>query len=409
MLVDIEPSKIEGKIKAPQSKSYGIRLILYSILKESKLDNLVYSEDVKVAIDVVKALGISVYGSLFKKEKELKVPPYLYFGGSATTLRMTIPIISVIGGEVLIDGDESLRKRPLNAIINALRGQVNFSSNSLPMKMSGKLKENYVKIDGSESSQYISGFIYAFSLTGGGEIEIIPPISSKSYIYLTANLINSLGGDVKIRDNKIYVNKGDFRPYVGKVPGDYALASFYAASSIVTGGNLIIEDVYEIPDFDGDHNIVKFYEEMGAESYVKEGKWFVKSSSKLKGIEVSIDDYPDLAPSIASIAPFADSKTVIRDVRRLKIKESNRIVTISDTLSRFNVKVSYDDEQIVIFPSSEIKRATISCPNDHRIAMMASVLSFKVGGVINNAECVNKSNPNFWKDLISLGAKIIIK
>ena len=409
MLVEIKPSKIEGKIKAPQSKSYGIRLILYSILKESKLDNLIYSDDVSVAVNVVKSLGVSVSGSLFKKEKELKVPSYLYFGGSATTLRMTIPIISVLGGEVLIDGDESLRKRPLNAIINALKGQVSFSSNSLPTKMSGRLKENYVKIDGNESSQYISGFIYAFSMIDGGEIEIIPPISSKSYIYLTASLINNLGGDVKIRDNKIYINKGYFRPYVGKVPGDYALASFYASSSIVSGGNLVIEDVYEIPDFYGDHSIVKFYEEMGAESYVKEGRWFVKPSTKLNGIDVDVDDYPDLAPSIASIAPFAESKTVIRGVKRLKVKESNRILTISDTLSRFNVKVNFDDEKIVIFPSSELKETSVLCPNDHRIAMMASVISFKVSGVIDNAECVNKSNPAFWKDLISLGANIIIK
>ena len=409
MLVEIKPSKIEGKIKAPQSKSYGIRLILYSILKESRLGNLVYSDDVKVAIDVVKALGITVSGSMFKREKELKVPPYLYFGGSATTLRMTIPIIAVLGGEVIIDGDESLRKRPLTAIVNALKGQVSFSSSYLPVKMSGKLKENYVKIDGNESSQYISGFIYAFSMIGGGEIEIIPPISSKSYIYLTAELINSLGGNVKIKDNKIYVDKGEFRPYIGKVPGDYALASFYASASIVSGGSLIVEDLYEIPDFEGDHSIVNFYEEMGAESYVKDGKWFVKGSSKLKGIEVNVDDFPDLAPSIASIAPFAETKTVIRGVKRLKIKESNRIVTISETLSAFNAKVSYNDEEIVIFPSSELKEAKVYCPNDHRIAMMASVLSFKVGGIIDNAECVNKSNPNFWKDLISLGGNIIVK
>jgi len=409
MLVEIRPSKIEGRIKAPQSKSYGIRLILYSILKESRLENLVYSDDVKVAVDVVKALGITVSGSAFKREKELKVPSYLYFGGSATTLRMSIPIIAVLGGEVTIDGDESLRKRPLTAIVNALKGQVSFSSSYLPTKMSGKLKENYVKIDGNESSQYISGFIYAFSMIGGGEIEIVPPISSKSYIYLTAELINTLGGNVKIKDNKVYVDKGDFKPYIGKVPGDYALASFYASASIVTGGSLIVEDVYEIPSFEGDHSIVNFYEEMGAESYVKEGKWFVKSSSKLKGIEVNVDDFPDLAPSIASIAPFAGTKTIIRGVRRLKIKESNRIVTISETLSAFNVKVNYNDEEIIIFPSSELKEAKVFCPNDHRIAMMVSVLSFKVGGIIDNAECVNKSNPNFWKDLISLGGNIIVK
>lgn len=409
MLAEIKPSKIQGKIKAPQSKSFGIRLILYSILKESKLENLIYSDDIRVAIDVVKALGVSVSDSYFRKEGELKAPSYLYFGGSATTLRMAIPILSVIGSETIIDGDESLRKRPLNAIIKALDGEVRFSSSSLPTKMSGKLKENYIKIEGNESSQYISGFIYAFSLVGGGEIEIIPPISSKSYIYLTANLINSLGGDVKIKGNRVYIAKGDFKPYSGKVPGDYALASFYVASSIITGGDIIVEDVYDIPDFQGDHSIVKLYNDMGIESFVKEGKWIAMKTGGLSGIEVNVDDFPDLAPSIASLAPFATSKTVILGVRRLKSKESNRILSISETLSRFNVKVSYDDEKIEIYPSSDIREATVTCPNDHRIAMLASVLALRVGGVVNNAECVNKSNPSFWKDLISLGGKIIIK
>lgn len=182
MLAEIKPSKIQGKIKAPQSKSFGIRLVLYSLIKESKLENLIPSDDVNVAINVVKQFGVSVNGNHFKLEGKLKVPSYLYFGGSATTLRMTIPIISVLGGETVIDGDDSLRKRPLTAIIKALQGSVNFSSQNLPTRISGKLKENYVRIDGSESSQYISGFIYAFSMIGGGEIEIIPPISSATFI-----------------------------------------------------------------------------------------------------------------------------------------------------------------------------------------------------------------------------------
>ncbi|BAK54775.1 3-phosphoshikimate 1-carboxyvinyltransferase [Sulfurisphaera tokodaii] len=408
MLVEINPSKIYGKVKAPQSKSFGIRLVLYSLLKESKLDNLIPSDDVNVAINVVKQLGVSVEGTYFKREKELVTPKFLYFGGSATTLRMSIPILSVLGVDTIIDGDETLRKRPLNAIIKALEGSVSFSSSLLPTKISGKLKENFVRIEGGESSQYISGFIYAFSLVGGGEIEIIPPISSKSYIYLTIELLNSLGGNIKMKGNKIYVEKGDFKPYIGKVPGDYALASFYASSSIVSGGEIVIEDVYELPNFDGDHSIVNFYKMMGAESYVKDNKWIVKSSEKLNGIEVNVDDYPDLAPSIASLAPFSSSPTIIKGIKRLKTKESNRVVTISETLSKFGVKVEYDEDKIVIYPS-EVKAGHVICPNDHRIAMLASVLSFKSGGTIEKAECVNKSNPNFWKDLISLNGRIIIR
>lgn len=409
MLVEIKKSKISGKIRAPQSKSYGIRLVLYSLLSESKLIDLVPSEDVNIAINVVRSLGVEANQNYFFRKGNITVPSYLYFGGSATTLRMTIPILSVIGGEVLLDGDESLRKRPLNAIIKALNGQVSFSSSTLPTKISGKLRENYVKIEGSESSQYISGFIYAFSLVGGGEIDIIPPISSKSYIYLTAELINSLGGDVQIKENKIYVGPGRFTPYVGKVPGDYALASFYASSAIVTNGQISILDVYNLPNFEGDHSIVKFFSDMGANSFVENNTWYVSSSDEIKGIEVDVDDYPDLAPSIASLAPFSSTPTIIKGVKRLKSKESNRIVTISDTLLKFGVKVDYNDERIIIFPTNELKEAKVICPNDHRIAMLAAVMSFRSNGVIEKAECVNKSNPNFWKDLISLGGSIIIK
>jgi 3-phosphoshikimate 1-carboxyvinyltransferase len=408
MRAEIKKSIIRGKIKAPTSKSFGIRLILYSLLANVKLKNVSEpSDDIQIAREVVKELGISEKGEFqfISNKSELKVPSSLYFGGSATTLRMIIPILAILGGKALLDGDTSLRRRPLNAIIEALKPYVTFSSTNLPTVIEGKLNTDHVTISGSESSQYISGFIYAFSLKGGGEIEIIPPVSSKSYINMTIDLINSLGGRVTMKGNKIIVEEGEFKEYEGEIPGDYALSSFYAIASVVTGGEIDINNLYPIPYYEGDHSIVKILRDMGVRTVVEDGSWSVRGAEKLRGIRINVDDFPDLAPSIASIAPFAGSETVIEGIKRLKTKESDRIQTITSTLKSFSVNVESDDQKMVIYPS-DVKEGHIECPNDHRIAMLAGVLSLTSGGTVSKAECVSKSNPYFWKDLIYLGANI---
>lgn len=408
MRAEIKKSIIRGKIKAPTSKSFGIRLILYSLLANVRLKNVSQpSDDIQIAREVVKELGISEKGEFqfISNKSKLKVPSSLYFGGSATTLRMTLPILAILGGKVLLDGDTSLRRRPLNAIIEALKPYVTFSSTNLPTIIEGKLNTDHVTISGSESSQYISGFIYAFSLKGGGEIEIIPPVSSKSYINMTIDLINSLGGRVTMKGNKIIVEEGEFKEYEGEIPGDYALSSFYAIASVVTGGEIDINNLYPIPYYEGDHSIVKILRDMGVRTVVEDGSWNVRGAEKLRGIRINVDDFPDLAPSIASIAPFAGSETVIEGIKRLKTKESDRVHTITSTLKSFSVNVESDDQKMVIYPS-DVKEGHIECPNDHRIAMLAGVLSLTSGGTVSKAECVSKSNPHFWKDLIYLGANI---
>ncbi|BCU69461.1 3-phosphoshikimate 1-carboxyvinyltransferase [Stygiolobus caldivivus] len=407
MRAEVKRSIIRGKVRAPTSKSFGIRLILYSLLANVRLLNVSDpSDDIQVARNFVKELGvIEEKPFAFNKVERLRSPSSLYFGGSATTLRMGIPILAVLGGRVMLDGDSSLRRRPLNAIIDALKPQVSFSSTTLPTIMEGRLKTDHITISGSESSQYISGFIYALSLVGGGEIEITPPISSKSYIYMTVQLINSLGGKVKIKGNKIEVEGSSFRDYIGEIPGDYALSSFYAIASVITGGEVSIENLYPIPEYEGDHSIVEILSKMGVKTEITENRWKVFGSENLKGVTVNVDSFPDLAPSIASIAPFADSETVIEGTKRLRTKESDRVYTITSTLKSFSVKVDANEEQIIIYPSA-IKEGHIECPSDHRIAMLAGVLSLVSNGIIDRAECVNKSNPYFWKDLISLGGNI---
>ncbi|ARM76348.1 3-phosphoshikimate 1-carboxyvinyltransferase [Acidianus manzaensis] len=389
----IDKSNIEGKVKAPQSKSQGIRLIFLSLLTKIKLYNYTPSDDIKMALNAVDAIRSKT--------------DYIYVGGSATTLRMLIPIVVALKMKVTIDGDESLRRRPISSIIKALK-KAKFSSASLPITIESNGLEEEIEIEGWESSQYISGLIYAYHLIGGGKIKIIPPISSKSYIEMTIDLFNRFGSDVKLEGNTVYVNPKPLREYEGEIPGDYALSSFYAIASIISQRKIEINGLYDPPEYFGDHKIIDILANIGVKSYYSKHSWFVEYQGSISPVEIDINDIPDLSTSLSAILSIADGASKLSGVERLKIKESNRIETIIDTLEAFGVNAEYKDQSIII-RGSQIKRGSIICPNDHRIAMLAGDLAIKEGGEIEKAECVNKSNPKFWEDLISLGGKITLE
>jgi 3-phosphoshikimate 1-carboxyvinyltransferase len=413
MRVFIDRSKINGAIKAPRSKSHAIRLIFSSLLSPVEIIDLPNSEDVAASIRAIKALGVSVNGNRFElKGKPRITSEKLNVGGSATTLRMLLPIITVIGGRIQINGDNTLRRRPLDAIVDALKDRgVYISSSNVPVTIEGKLNDSWIRVRGSESSQYISGYMIAFCIRGYGEIYIDPPIVSKSYIYLTRDVLKDFGCITTLHDNKISVTRIEKPTLVRKkVEGDYALSSFYAASALSTNGVLKVYDLPEPKEYFGDHSIVNIYRYFGAYSEYSEGSWYVEATNEYRAIDINIDDAPDLGPSIAPIASIADGITRISGAKRLRIKESDRVETIISTLKSFDIEASFRGDILEIKgqPNRDLKKAFIDCRNDHRIAMMAAVLALRAGGIIENAECVNKSNPNFWTDLRSLGGKIKI-
>jgi 3-phosphoshikimate 1-carboxyvinyltransferase len=408
MEVSVGPSRVEGRVEAPPSKSWGIRTIFYSLINRVTLSEVPNSDDIAAAINAVKALGVKVEDGSFEFE-EPSSRGYAFVGGSATTLRMLLPVAMVLGVELEVDGDESLRRRPLSEIVKlARRHGLEVTSERLPLKIKGELKEEEVEVSGAESSQYVSGFMFAFAVRGHGRIRVLPPVSSKSYIMMTAELLTSQGVRVEIeRDDvwEITVARGNPRPYEGKVRGDFALASFYAIASSVTGGRIEISGLYDPPSYFGDHSVVNLMAEAGVKSAVRNGTWIAEGEPE-RGLRVNVDDAPDLAVSIAALAPFARTETVIEGVERLRIKESDRITTIISTLKAFGGRARYDG-RLVIEPS-RLREGVIECPNDHRIAMLAAVLALPAGGKVLKAECVNKSNPRFWDDLKGLGARITI-
>lgn len=407
----IERSRIRGRIRAPRSKSHAIRLIFSSLLSSVEITDLPYSDDVLAAIDAVRSLGARFDG----RRLELAGRPAvreerIYVRGSATTLRMLIPVLLVIGGRAYIDGDTSLRRRPLDAIIDAVRDRgVYISGPRLPVTIEGRLDDTWVRIRGSESSQYISGFMIAFCLAGSGEIYVEPPIVSRSYVYLTKEVIENFGCRVGISGNTIVVDRIERVGLVrSRVEGDYALSSFYAVSALTSGGSVEIYDLCPPKQYFGDHSILSIYRDMGAESTYSEGSWVVAASDEYRAIDIDIEDAPDLGVSIAPLASISRGVTRIRGVERLRIKESDRVSAIIEILGRFGGVARYSGGVIEIegVDADMLRRADVGCNRDHRVAMMASSIAVRTGGSIEGAECVNKSNPGFWRDLSSIGGRV---
>ncbi|MGC8570455.1 MAG: 3-phosphoshikimate 1-carboxyvinyltransferase [Caldivirga sp.] len=413
MIVKISKSVVSGSVEAPRSKSWAIRLILLSAIssEETVIRGVPDSDDAEAALRMAEALGSMV----IKQGDYIRVVPnsrqcggYVNVGGSGTVMRLGVALAALCRNPVTIDGDETLRRRPVRELLESLRSLgVNVLGNSLPVTISGPVKGDYVEIRGDLTSQYVSGLMM-LGLVSGITVRIIGELVSRQYVELTRRIIEESGCSVRTSGDVIVVNQCTPRIGVSNVPGDYALSGFYAALSLTTGGSVTVTGLPRPLGY-GDDSLVNILSKMGARSVFSNGNWTIEGEGALRGIVVDLKDSPDLAPVLASIAPFAVGETMIMGVRHLAFKESNRLATISESLRAFGVNASYGEDFLRV-SGSVTHGALVTCPSDHRIAMMSSVIGAGSDGetIIHNAECVNKSNRLFWRDLGRLGVRLIM-
>ncbi len=410
MRVRVRRSVVRGIVEAPPSKSWAIRLILLASIAdgESEILNVPEADDVKAALNMAKALGASIEYS----NGVVRVRPmisncggYAYLGGSGTTLRIGLALASLCRNPITIDGDDTLRSRPIEDLVKALRALgASVAGDRLPLTVRGPVRGGLVEIRGDVTSQYVSGLMFLGSMVGL-KIIVKGRLVSRQYPELTARILNEHGCLVEPIEGGYVVNPCRPRPVNRHVPGDYALSAFYSTSALATGGWVKVTNL-PAPMGLGDDSIVDILGMMGAKSTYTDGSWIVEPGDSLKGIEVDLADAPDLAPVVASIAPFTQGVSKVTGVEHLAYKESNRLLTIVDTLRAFGVDASYQGG--IVIKGSSTHGAYVKCPNDHRIAMMAGVLGLASIGetIIDDAECVSKSNPQYWASLKALGGYV---
>lgn len=404
MNIKITPKKLEGKVTVPPSKSVAHRLIICAAFARGRsvINNIYPSKDIIATAEAVRAFGakVSVENGVAVVDGINEVPKTAFVdcNESGSTLRFLIPVAAALGINTTFSGKGKLPERPITPYLTELvKHGVTFDyKNTMPFDISGRLTAGAFEIDGGISSQFITGLLLGLSLLeNDSEIVLTSHLESKPYVDITINAMKAFGVEIKETEKGYYIKGGqEYKPCELTCEADYSQSAFfYVANSL--GSNIEISGLSD-KSAQGDKKIVEICEQM---VYNEKGT--------LNPFSIDCSDIPDLVPVLTVLASFCDGESEIYNVARLRIKECDRLEAISDCLNRIGGKVRAFDDRLVITGTAELEGGETDSFNDHRIAMSMAVASTRCKNplVINGAECVSKSYPDFWEDFSLLGGE----
>ncbi len=408
----IKPSHINGEIQAPPSKSFAHRMLICAYLsdREITVKNIGSSDDALVTLNALKTLGAKVIvsngGVTVKKGEISSDRVVLDCGESGSSLRFLLPVASALGVKATFTGRGKLLERPIKELVDSLNSH---GAQIDGYTVNGKLTSGKYYVDGSISSQYITGLLLALStLQGESEIIVSGTLVSKPYVDITLSVLSSFG--VKhVETESGYKIIGGYSPssteYV--VEGDWSGVAFPLVSGAISG-KVTVNGV-NLNSVQGDIEILNILKSFGAKVIENQNSVTVEKSN-LHGISLDMDSVPDLCQIVSVLGAYASGKTEISGVERLKIKESDRIKAIVDMLGSCGVKAEYDGEKITIIGKKPIG-ATLSGGKDHRTVMSSVVLLTGADGdgAVEGAEYYTKSYPEFVTDYKKLGGKLNVE
>ena len=398
MNVRIYPSLARGSVSAPPSKSMAHRALICAALSSgvSRICGVSDCEDVSATLDCLRALGaeckiendtVTIQGIDFTQTQNMTLP----CRESGSTMRFMLPLCLLSGKEATLVGAPSLLRRPMKLYQNlCAKHDLFFEQTEQGITVKGPLLAGEYTLPGDVSSQFISGMLFALTQVEGESIlHILPPFESRSYVLLTLQTLSAFGADI------VWLDDFTLRICGGKpmkaqdvtVEGDWSNAAFLSAFNVL-GGEVKVEGLNSA-SLQGDRVYVEHFESLG--------KGFAT---------ISVADCPDLAPILFALAARGQGAR-FTDTRRLVIKESNRAEAMATELRKFGTTVDVRENEVIITPTAfHAPIAPLLGHNDHRIVMSLAVLATLTGGVIEGAEAVAKSFPDFFERITSLGIKI---
>lgn len=397
MKVRINVSKPHGAVNAPPSKSMAHRLLICAGLccGRSVIHGIAPSQDVLATLDCLGALGARyVYEGDTVTIDGIGIPEYatepLRCRESGSTLRFFLPLCMLDDDEKTLLGSERLLSRPLDIYQEICSEQgIRLECDGKRVSVRGKLSAGEYSVVGNVSSQFITGLLFALPLLDGdSRIRIIPPIESASYIDMTVEALHLFGIEVKRDGEEILIRGGQrYQPREVTVEGDYSNAAFFSALRCF-GADVSVEGLRE-DSLQGDRVYTRCFEQLE------------------RGMaHIDISDCPDLAPILFAVAA-AKHGGVFDGTRRLRIKESDRGSAMAEELAKLGASLEIEDDRITVYPCELHSPSEVLCShNDHRIVMSLCVLLTLVGGVIDGAEAVSKSMPDFFEKMQELGVSV---
>ena len=415
----IEKSKLVGKITCPSNKSYTHRAIFLAALSDGKsiVKKILRSNDTIATINACRGFGVEVEElennvTINNTIDQTVQSSIINAENSGTTIRIAIAIAALSGGNTTLTGDESLRKRPMQPILDALQTvgvKTESDDGKPPIHVNGKIQGKEISIKGNISSQFISALlIIAPRLPEGLIINVEGDLVSKPYVDLTIAIMKKFGVKVKIeKEHKKYVVEHQiYKSTTFSIPSDFSNLALLLAANVLLGDGLNIEiSLDDMPQ--GDEAIVDILERLGVNVILEDDIITTRSPISLNGGKFDLSDTPDLLPAIAILALKSEKPIEIFNVKHARYKETDRIAVISRELKKIGLDVEEKDDGMILRKSLELHPAELNSENDHRLFMAFSIAGMFVGEcTVSDPDAVKVSYPEFISDLVNTGAKI---
>ena len=422
MTITVQPSTLKGYIQAPASKSCMQRACAAALLHKGSttIYNAGISNDDKAALQIIAQLGASVsqvdhsitifspgFTNQFAQQNIV-----INCGESGLSIRMFAPIVAIAAQAITLTGQGSLLSRPMHffdTILPLLGVSIVSNKGMLPLQIKGPLCPTDISIDGSLSSQFLTGLLFALGATATNQITIqVNNLKSKPYISLTLAIMSHFGYSVTNHNFESFVISAKIptpEHIEYTVEGDWSSASFLLVAAAISG-SISIGGLH-IQSTQADKAILQVLQQCQANIVITDNL-ITMSASTLQPFVFDATECPDLFPPLVALAAYCKGTSIIYGTHRLAAKESDRALSLQQVFGQMGIQIELCDNDAMQIKGGAVNAAKVSSHHDHRIAMAAAVAAVGAKGIITitHAEAINKSYPQFYQHLISLGVKI---
>lgn len=420
MKCKIEKARLSGIIACPPNKSYTHRAIFLSTLAkgQSRIGNVLLSRDTLATINACKNFGakIKIDGSDLTVESsgEIKFQSsHVDASNSGTTIRIAAAISALSENKITLDGDSSLRKRPMQLLLDALQSlgaRCTSTYGSPPITVQGKIRGGQVTIPGSVSSQFISALMIAAPKTEDGiMLDIEGELVSKPYLEATIAAMKKFGANVEtISPYKKYkIPRQDYASTNFVIPSDLSSMALLLSAAVLLGDDITIRaSIGDLPQ--GDKEIISHLQKMGVKVNTSNDTITVNNPALLEGGRFDLSNTPDLLPPMAILALKTKNPIDIYNVKHARFKETDRIAIIASELAKLGVLVQEKEDGLILQAPKNTTGAELNSHDDHRLFMAFCIAGMYVGNcTVSDPESVDVSYPTFIKDINKVGAKIL--
>jgi 3-phosphoshikimate 1-carboxyvinyltransferase len=434
MRATVHPNTLKGEQVAPASKSSMQRACAAALLHHgtTTILNPGHSNDDLAAVDVIQKLGAVLQIEQSSNEKYnptsitihsdgvKPIATSMNCGESGLGIRMFTPIAALSDQTITIEGEGSLLKRPMHffdTIFPKLGIEIQSKAGFLPIQIKGPLKPANIEVDGSLSSQFLTGLLMAYAASDTTDVVIqVQDLKSKPYIDLTLSVLNAFGWKVQHQQYERFefLAHPPLAAHIDyTVEGDWSGAAFLLVAGAIAGP--ITVKGLQLNSTQADKAVLQALKTAGASIEINEhtihigpAKDSAGMDTQLKAFEFDATDCPDLFPPLVALAALCDGVTILHGVSRLAHKESDRGLTLQTEFAKLGIRIAFNQDSMMVYGGTGIHGAEVFSQHDHRIAMACGVAALCANGpiTITDAEAINKSYTDFFVHLQHLGAKV---